>query len=81
MTKLQTVLLAIACFILAGLAYGFVPKAELAAAGLLALGTYLGGTARLHPSDKAKLTEAERSSSDPRDSVSEAQPPSKGSTT
>lgn len=55
MTKLQTVLLAIACFILAGLAYGFVPKAELAAAGLLALGTYLGGTARLHPQDKAAL--------------------------
>lgn len=78
MTKLQTVLLAIACFILAGLAYGFVPKAELAAAGLLALGTYLGGTARLHPSDKAKLTEAERSSSDPRDSLSEEQPKAKG---
>lgn len=58
MTKLQTVLLAIACFVLAGLAYKFVPNAETVAAGLLALGTYLGGTARLHPQDKAALKDA-----------------------
>lgn len=55
MTKLQTVLLAILCFALAGLAYKFIPNFEAVAAALLALGTYLGGTARLHPEDRAKI--------------------------
>ena len=55
MTKLQTILLAILCFALAGLAYKFIPNFEAVAAALLALGTYLGGTARLHPEDRAKI--------------------------
>ncbi len=55
MTKFQTVLLAIVCFVLAGLAYKFIPGYELAAAGLGGIGMWLFGLAQQHPADKAKL--------------------------
>lgn len=58
MTKLQTVILAITCFVLAGIAYKFIPSAEIVAAGLGGIGMWLFGLAQRHPVDKAKLTQA-----------------------
>ena len=55
MTKLQTVILAITCFVLAGIAYKFIPSAEIVAAGLGGIGMWLFGLAQRHPADKAKL--------------------------
>lgn len=60
MTKLQTIILAITCFVLAGIAYKLIPGYEVAAAGLAGIGMWLFGLAQQHPADKAKLDQQDK---------------------
>jgi hypothetical protein len=58
MTKLQTIIAAIALAIVAGALYKWVPSAEVLAGGLASFALIMLGWAKQHPEDAAKLKAA-----------------------
>lgn len=58
MTKFQTIILAIAAFVVAGLLYKFVPGTPELAMGAAALASALAGWAKQHPEDAKSVPDA-----------------------